>query len=76
MEIALDILHNLIHDSQNVCECLTLDEMYIELASLIICSINESLNNILSTPYPEVKKQSIIYSKFNKFVYLTDTSIC
>ena len=36
MEIVLDILHRLIHDSRNLCGCSTPDELYIELASFII----------------------------------------
>ena len=70
LEIVLDILHKLIHDSRNVCGCLTLDEMYIELASLITCAINENLTNTSSTLPSEVKN-NIIYSKFNNFVYLS-----
>ena len=46
LEIALDILGKLNHDSWNVCECLTLNEMHIELTSLIICLIN---NNLMDT---------------------------
>ena len=75
--LVLDMLHKLNHDSRNVCGCLNLDEMYIELASLIISSINENLTNTSSTSSPEVYIYVyiyiyiyIIYSKFNDFVYL------
>ena len=43
LEIALDILGKLSHDSWNVCECLTPNEMHIELTSMIICLINTNL---------------------------------
>ena len=59
-----------IHDSQNVCGSLALNEMHIELASLIICLINYNLTNTSSSPPPELKKESIMYSKFNTIVYL------
>ena len=42
LEIVLDILDKLIHDSQNICGCLTLNEMHINLISLIICLINDN----------------------------------
>ena len=45
LEIVLDILGKLSHDFWNVCGCLTLNEMHIELASLIICSIDSNLSN-------------------------------
>ena len=54
---------------QNVCVCLTLNEMHIELASSIICLINGNLTNTSSTHPPEVKN-NILYSEFNNFVYL------
>ena len=60
----------IIHDSQNVCGTLALNEMHIELASLIICLINYNLTSTSSTPPPEVKKDNIMYSKFNTFDYL------
>ena len=60
--------YKLINDYQNVCECLTLNEMHIELAYLIICSINYNLTKTSSTPLPE-KKSTIMYSKFNNFMY-------
>ena len=53
-------MDKLIHDSWNVCECLTLNEMHIQLASLIVCLINYNLTNTLSTPPPEVKK-TVLY---------------
>ena len=70
-EIVPDILDKPIHNSRNVCGCFTLNEMHIELASSIFCSINNNLTNISSTFPPEVKnKNSIIYSKYDNFVYL------
>ena len=60
LEIVLSILEKLIYDSQNVCGCLTLNEMHIKLASLIIWSINDNLTNTSSTRLPEVKKQYCI----------------
>ena len=71
--LVLDMLHKLNHNSRNACGCLNLDEMYIELASLIISSINENLTNTSSTSPPEVYIYVyiyFIYSKFNDFVYL------
>ena len=44
LEIVLDILGKLNHNSWNVCGCLTLNEMHIELAFLIICLINNLTN--------------------------------
>ena len=48
--------------------------MHTELVSLIICSISDNVTNISSTPPSEVKS-SIIYNKFDNFVYLNKTSI-
>ena len=48
LEIVLNILEKLIHDSRNVCGYLTLNEIHIELASLIIFSIKDSITNISS----------------------------
>ena len=62
LEIILVTLNKLIYDSQNVCECLTLNEMLIKLASLIICSTNDNLTNTILTPPSEVKKQYCIYT--------------
>ena len=70
LEIVQDILDKLIHNSRNVCRCLTLNEMHIKLASLIISSTNSKLINTSSTPPPEVKKTSTVYSSHNNFVYL------
>ena len=50
--------------------CLAMNEVHIKLASLIICLINYNLTNTSSTPPPELKKDSIMYSKFDTFVYL------
>ena len=52
-----DIMNKLIHDSPNVCGCLTLNEMHIKLASLIISLTNDNLTNTSSTRPPEVKKK-------------------
>ena len=60
LEIVLGILYKLLHDSQNVCGCLTLYEIHIELTSLKICSIKENITNTSSTPPSEVKRQSYI----------------
>ena len=54
------MLDKLIYDSRNVCECLTLNEMHIKLASLINCATNDNLTNASSTPPPEVKKDSTV----------------
>ena len=70
LDIVLGILDKLIHDSQNICGCLTLNEMHIKLTSLITCSINNNLTNTSSIPPPEVKKHSTVYSTFNTFEYL------
>ena len=64
------MLEKLIHDSPNVCLCLTLNEMHIKLASSIICLTNDNLTNIISTHPPEVKKKSTVYSTYNNFAYL------
>ena len=61
--------------SRSVCWFLTLNEMHIELASLIICSINDNLTNTLSIPPPEVRKNGTVYSTFNNFLYLNKNSI-
>ena len=56
LEIGLDILNKIIRGSENVCECLKLNRMYIKFASLIIWPINDNLTNTSSTPLSEVKK--------------------
>ena len=56
-EIGLD---KIIEDSQNVCGCSILNEMQIELASLIICLINNNVTKITSTSSPKVKKKYYI----------------
>ena len=60
LKIVLDILDKLIHNFRNVSGCLTLNEMHIKLASLIICSINYNLTNTSSVHLPEVRKQYYI----------------
>ena len=52
LQIVLDILDKLIHDSQDSCEYLTLNAMHIKLISLIIRLIND-ITNTSSTPLPE-----------------------
>ena len=66
-----DIMNKLIHDSPNPCGCLTLNEMHIKLASLIISLTNNNLANTSSTHPPEVKKTCPVYSTYNNFVYLS-----
>ena len=56
LEIVLDILGKLSHDFWNVCGCLTLNEMHIELASLIICSIDNNLTNTFTW-----SKRTVLY---------------
>ena len=63
-------LNKLIYDSRSVCGCLALNEKLIKLASLITCSMNDSLTNTSSTPPPEVKTSSTVNSTWNNFVYL------
>ena len=65
-------MDKLIHDSQNVCECLILNEMHIKLASLIICATNDNLTNTSSTLPPKVRKKTkhcTVYTTYN-FVHL------
>ena len=57
---------------QNICECLTLNKMHINLTSLKICLINDNLNNTSSTP-PQ-KKSSAVYSAFDTFEYINRNS--
>ena len=62
LQLVLDILNKLIYDSKNICGFWTMNEMHIESASLIICSINYNLTSISSALPPEVKKKnSLIY---------------
>ena len=68
-------LYKLIHDSQNICECLTLNEMHIKLASLIICTTNDNLTNMSSTLPPEVKKTIVLYIAHIMFYTSTKTFI-
>ena len=65
LEVALDTLDKLIHNSQNICGCLILNAMHIKLKFLIICFIN--LTNTSSTPPPEGKKINTVYSTFSNF---------
>ena len=69
IENLLDILDKLIDDFQNICGCLTLNEMHIKLKSLIICFINDDLINTSATLHLK-GKNSIVYRTFNNFVYL------
>ena len=57
LEIVLDILDKLIHDSRNVFGCLILNEMHIKLTYLI----KDNPTNTSSTPPPEGKKKSVLY---------------
>ena len=59
-EIVLVILDKIIHASQNICGCLTLNKMQIKLTSLITCLNNNNLTNTSSTPPPEGQKQYCI----------------
>ena len=70
----------IIHDSQNICGCLTLDEMHIELASLITFLIDYILTNTSSTPPPEVTKTelcivNLILSSEKKFTFIRSPRI-
>ena len=58
LEIVRDIFE-LIHDSQNTCGHLSLNETNIKFTSLIICSVNNNLTNRSSTPPPEGKKVTV-----------------
>ena len=60
LEIILVILDKHTYDSRNVCGCLTLNEMLMKLASLIICSINDNLVIKSSTLPPEVKTKKTV----------------
>ena len=75
MEIVLDILDKLINDFQNVCACLTLNEVHIELASLTICLIIGNLTNTSSTHPPEVKKTVLYIVNLIILCTSTETSI-
>ena len=55
LEIVLHILEKLTDDLWNVCGCLTLNKIHIELASSISFSINNNLTNTSSTAPNEVK---------------------
>ena len=69
------MLDKFIYNFQNVCGCLTLNKIHIELVSLIICSINDNVTKTSLSPSLEVeKKKCITYSKFNNFVYLNRNS--
>ena len=60
LEIVMGILDNLTADYWNVCGCLTLNKIQIELSSLIVFSINNNLTNTSSIAPNEVKKQYYI----------------
>ena len=64
LEIVLHILDKIIHDSQNVCGHLTMNEMHIKLTSLITFSINYNLTNTSLTPPSEVKKEVLYIVHF------------
>ena len=56
-------------------ECLTMNEMHIKLASLIICTTNDNLTNMSSTLPPEVKKTIVLYIAHIMFYTSTKTFI-
>ena len=60
LEVGLGVLSELIDDSQNICGCLTVNEMYMKFKSLIICLINNNLTNTSSTP-PTAGKKTLLY---------------
>ena len=81
--MVLDILDKLIYNSQNICGCLTLNEIRIKLTSWIICLINDNLINMSATPegkntvlYVEhlikkklISKETSIYKKFKDNIF-------
>ena len=75
LEIVLDILEKLIHDSQNICECLTLNKTHISLTTLKICLISNNLTNALSTPPPEGDKTVLYIVHLIILCISTETSI-
>ena len=68
--VLLDIFDKLTHNFQNVSGYLTLNEMNIEMTSLIICLIKYNLINTSSTHIPVATEKSSISNDFNNFVYL------
>ena len=58
--IRIIVPDKLIHDSQNICGYLTLNEMHIKFTSLIIFLINGNFTETSSGPPPEEKKQYCI----------------
>ena len=68
-EIVLDILGKLNHDSWNICGCLTLNEMHIELASLIICLISNLSNTFTWS------KRTVLYI-VDLIILCTSTETC
>ena len=56
LEIVMDILDKVIHDSQNICGFLTRNEMHIKFTSLSICLINDNLTNTSSASPSEGEK--------------------
>ena len=75
MEIVSGRLDKLIHNSRLVCGFLTLNEMHIELTSLIICSVKDNLANMPSTPPPELKKTLLYIVHLIILCISTETSI-
>ena len=61
LAIVLVIFDELICNSPNVCGCLTLNEMQIKLASLIISLTNNNLTNSSSTLLSEIIKKKLLY---------------
>ena len=71
MKIVSGILDKLVNDSQNICECLTLNEMHIKSTSLVIFSINGNLTSPTHHQHLHLKKKnSTVYSTISNFVYL------
>ena len=68
LEIVLDILGKFNHNSWNVCGCLTLNEMHIELAFLIIYLINNLTNTF------NWNKRTVLYI-VNLIILCTSTEI-
>ena len=60
LEIALDKLEKLFQGFKNVCGCLALNKMQIEVAPLIVLLINYNLTYTLSKTPPDVKKSICI----------------
>ena len=69
LEIVLDILDKLSHNFWNICGCLTLNEMLTELASFIICLINNLTNTF------NWSKRTVLYI-VNLMILCTSAETC